>query len=115
MTPIIVYVKKGADIRFLRQELTDRLHQIATVFIYHSPAGFRFVVTSGNDSKHSVGSLHYINCAVDARIKYWPNGVEVYLTDNEQGQIKTDLDKVLGPDWDIVIESTHIHIEWDPT
>ena len=60
------------------------------------------VVTSGRDGHHMVTSLHYRGKAYDARTK---NVLEL-LT-------KLIKDK-LGSAYDVVLESDHIHIEFDP-
>ena len=114
-SPLTVYVKNDADIRFVRDEVFLEIPRICAVFLYHSPDAYRFVVTSGCDGKHGKDSLHYIHCAIDCRIWFIKNGKQVRLTKQTQTLIKKDLDKALGPDFDIVIEPSHIHIEWDPT
>jgi len=60
------------------------------------------VVTSGRDSKHGDGSLHYEGKAYDARIR---NVLEL-LTKKIKDQ--------LGSNFDVILESDHIHIEFDP-
>jgi hypothetical protein len=69
------------------------------------------VITSTYEGTHSVGSLHYQNRAFDMRLP-------VRLLESE---VISDLDdfvvglrKKLGKDFDVVKESTHIHIEYDP-
>ncbi len=62
------------------------------------------VVTSVTDSKHGRGSKHYIGNAVDLRTRNLsnPTAVEIHLA------------SALGPEFDVVLESNHLHIEWDP-
>ena len=70
--------------------------------------GQELVVTSLNDSKHSRTSLHYAGCAADLRTRYFdPDQVET---------IAELLREALGncPDYDVVVESDHIHLEWQP-
>lgn len=69
------------------------------------------VLTSGTDGVHKTGSLHYNGYAIDIRTRNFPNGgtnsALVYLVCNE-------LKNRLGSQYDIVKESHHIHIEFDP-
>ena len=60
-------------------------------------------ITSGNDGKHMKNSLHYENKAIDIRIKdmKYPNANWLMIR------------KQLGKDFDVILEKTHIHIEYD--
>lgn len=63
-------------------------------------------VTSISDGKHGANSLHYKGLAFDCRI-----------SDKTATQTKlfaTQLKTALGPDYDVVLESDHIHVEFDP-
>lgn len=69
------------------------------------------VITSGNDGRHSYGSLHHMNRAVDARTK-----------DVDRALVETIIKKMremLGPDFDLIHENVgqeneHLHIESQP-
>jgi hypothetical protein len=61
-------------------------------------------ITSCIDGKHKRASKHYTGCAVDLRI--W-NIVDVEKAAMELRQALTD-------DYDVVVESDHIHLEYDP-
>ena len=63
-------------------------------------------ITSGSEGKHSAKSLHYKDLALDIRTRDF-NKAEVY-------RVKNMLEKELGEEYDVVIEKTHIHIEYDP-
>jgi len=67
-------------------------------------------ITSGADGKHMATSLHYKNRAFDVRI--WNiaggNGKE------EAAAWVIRLKSTLGNNYDVVLESDHIHIEFDP-
>jgi len=69
-------------------------------------------VTSLHDSTHSRFSLHYgsfgdIRCrAVDLRIKN--------LSPVQTVRVFTELKRLLGDAFDVVLETDHIHIEYDP-
>lgn len=68
--------------------------------------GQELVVTSARDGIHSAGSLHYYGRAVDLRTRYFSEG-----TLNE---VVEELRSVLGEDYDVIVHSTHAHIEFDP-
>lgn len=63
-------------------------------------------ITSGLDGVHSAGSLHYYGLAVDGRTHYF--------TEEEIDRAVAQLKNELGNNYDVVKESTHIHIEYDP-
>ena len=62
------------------------------------------VITSVTDGKHGRGSKHYIGNAVDLRI--WNMRTTRKAT--------SELAIALGSEFDVVLEKTHLHIEWDP-
>ena len=57
-------------------------------------------VTSKREGNHGLGSLHYIGKAFDIR--------------GAENVSKNEICDVLGPGFDVVVESNHIHIEHDP-
>lgn len=63
-------------------------------------------VTSLLDGHHKRGSKHYTGEAADLRIRYW--------TQPQRDLAVKYLVQALGNDFDVVLEPTHIHIEWDP-
>lgn len=68
--------------------------------------GYDCIVTSLCDGKHSKNSKHYEGNGVDLRIRH--------LLDGEPQQIRDVLANRLGPEYDVILENTHIHIEYDP-
>ena len=60
-------------------------------------------ITSGNDSNHKNGSKHYSNEAIDIRSRDMVNPIDV----------KNEIKKTLGADFDVIYEGNHIHIEYD--
>lgn len=73
---------------------------------------YPFTITALNDGKHSNRSRHYLGCAVDMRTWKDYSGQQISRTD--KAKIAEELRKRLGADFDVVPESTHIHIEYDP-
>lgn len=63
-----------------------------------------FVVTSFNDSTHMKNSLHYADRAFDIRTKTLPP--------NSAQAVKDKIQNRLTADFDVVLESDHIHVEF---
>jgi len=57
------------------------------------------LITSVREGTHSEGSFHPLGLAWDMR---------------QNGVLIADIKRVLGKDFDVVKESNHIHIEYDP-
>ena len=66
--------------------------------------GVDFVVTCGTDGEHSAGSMHYYGYAVDLRIRDF--------SDQEKKAVYADLKARLGLAYDVILHSTHIHVEY---
>lgn len=64
------------------------------------------VVTSAVDSTHERGSLHYVGAAVDFRTRELQ---PAHLT-----AFRDDVAERLGPEYDVVLEADHLHVEWQP-
>lgn len=75
---------------------------IESVFRDHGVA--EVVFTHICDGAHMKGSLHPLGLAVDVRI--W--GV------TDLPDMVSDLAKALGNEYDVVLETDHIHVEYDP-
>jgi len=70
-------------------------------------AGVELVITSGRDGEHQKNSLHHVGCAVDIRIRR--------LTPAGKRRLCQHLKLLLDArGYDVVLESDHLHIEWDP-
>ena len=64
------------------------------------------VITSLCDGRHSRNSKHYEGNAFDLRNRH--------LTDIETADVAAKLKESLGIEYDVVVEETHIHVEYDP-
>ena len=96
-------IKEGASIQGLDIRMRPAL--IAADRIWKE-LGQELVVTSGLDGEHSAGSLHYYGYAVDFRIRYF--------TARQAFKAKNDLALSLGNDYDVILHSSHMHVEYDP-
>jgi len=87
----------GVDISSLHPKMRKVLSVIEQVWAPEEP-----VITSTWEGAHSTGSFHYFKQALDFRLA-------------KVMQDKIDLlRQKLGKDYDIILEYTHIHIEYDP-
>jgi len=64
------------------------------------------VVTYTINGMHKTGSLHYSGNAIDLRTRD--------LTISEKSRVAQLLKEILGDNYDVVVEKTHIHVEYDP-
>jgi len=71
-------------------------------------------VTSIADGNHKMGSKHYDGDAFDVRTWDYTKPLGTQLDMVEKLGIATELTARLGVNYDVVIESTHLHIEYDP-
>ena len=63
-----------------------------------------YTVTSLLDGKHGPNSFHYCGHAADLRTRHLGTKEAVET-------LAAKLRAVLGPDWDVVVEKDHIHLE----
>ena len=59
-------------------------------------------ITSGMDGIHGANSWHYCGAAIDIRNHYWDH--------DKKARVHAELKKSL-PEYDVILHSTHIHIE----
>lgn len=96
-------IKKSASLNGLQLVMRPVLVIASSVWVDY---GQELTVTCGTDGTHSAGSLHYYGLALDLRTKYF----------NEKTKFKVfkDLKDKLGSKYDVVMHTTHIHVEHDP-
>jgi hypothetical protein len=87
---------------------------IATIAILDIYRAYSYdcTITSANDSRHSAKSKHYEGCALDFRTKdagMMP--IPKHVMDDIVQDIKDALNDI---DFDVVLESDHLHVEYDP-
>lgn len=68
--------------------------------------GRTLTITSICDGKHSTQSLHYTGYAFDCRTRT--------LTEDEKLEIADEIRSRLVRDYDVILEDTHIHVEYQP-
>lgn len=96
-------LKAGVDLRGLSPQMSLAYTIIARVY---SRLGQECVITSCSDGKHGLFSLHYKGKAMDFRT--WGF--------NEKGKqvLAEKVKEALGYQFDVVLEGTHLHVEFDP-
>lgn len=87
----------------IHEKMLDALVEIAQVYAYH---GVDCVITSCNDGQHSRQSWHYRGRALDFRTRT--------LDRDGQHDLFETVTNNLGPDYDVILEPTHLHVEYDP-
>lgn len=91
-----VWIKQGVigDLQPIARKGLGKVHDL------HSQHRVDLFLTSLREANHMAGSLHYDGLAFDIL----PN-LNIALNEIKQ---------VLGPQWDVINEQTHIHCEFDP-
>lgn len=101
--------KHGVTFKNVRPECVMGI--IVATSVYEK-LGHTHTVTSICDGAHSPGSLHYKGLAFDSRT--WADTVGTQMEPHIKKMLARELQLALGQDWDVVVESTHIHCEFDP-
>ena len=100
----MIKFKKGTRVSGIRTELV--LAILIAEGVYNK-YGIDLVLTSLDDRRHSPTSLHYSGSAVDVRTRNLPRTVDVQT-------VGMEIRQALSNDYDVVVESDHIHIEYQP-
>lgn len=103
---MVGYINVKDSVRFTRFPLVfaDFLRAVYYSWNLYAPT-ITPVITSANDSKHMDTSLHYKDLAWDLRT----NNLEAGQIEEIARMMRVQL----GSDWDIVVEATHLHAEFD--
>jgi len=103
---LVAAVKDGVDFGGEIKPTTRRIID-ACEYVF-GKYGIVPTITSATDGTHMANSKHYSGDALDWRI--WES--------NQQGvtnDIVNELKYYLGNDYDVILETDHIHIEYDPS
>jgi hypothetical protein len=100
---IYMKLKNGITMNKLSSQIV--LSLITASGIYQAN-GQELVITSITDSVHSVTSLHYNGMAVDLRTNVFSATTAL--------KVAKELAGALGNNFDVILESNHIHVEYDP-
>lgn len=98
-----IYLKPGVSLKGLKTEILFGVIILAGIL---REMGLRLTITAGTDGKHSEGSLHYVGLAVDIRTRD--------MTKEQALKAIAAFKERAEQQFDIVLEATHIHLEYDP-
>lgn len=101
----VTVVKNGVETTLEPSAEIKKAMQVADI-VSREITGKQVTVTSVLDGKHKPGSRHYSGNAFDLR-------TFIYSKDQVKKLVQ-ELKKQLGTDYDIVDETDHLHIEFDP-
>lgn len=96
-------IKPGVSIAGVQPELVVAMIVINSVY---DKWNIEYVLTSVTDSEHKKHSLHYVGFAQDSRTR------DFYQNDLQD--VAADLRFSLGDEFDVILESDHFHIEFQP-
>lgn len=97
-------IKSGVRVQGLRPETLLAIQVIEGAY---RDAGISVAtLTAAIDGKHMPGSLHYVGCAVDFRIRDIPQ--------EQREPLRASIARRLTSDYDVVLEGDHFHIEYQP-
>lgn len=102
MAATYIKLKDGVNFNGLHRMMIFALNTI----IPYWPEAF-LTITSGLDGQHKKNSLHASGKAIDIRTKDFPKTTDI-------NDLRNLLQSALGNAYDVVRESDHIHIEYDP-
>lgn len=101
---ISLSIKGGVKLSILEPQVV--LAVMVAKDVYEVLGAEEFVITSVNEGPHKKGSKHFTGQAFDCRIWTLPTDhVDIAATMIQQQ---------LGHEFDVILEETHIHIEYDP-
>ncbi len=107
----MIQFKEGVSVDGVTKECIEGMFIVAQYYSLFQDRDL--VVTSVTDGKHGDNSLHYKGNAFDHRTWTTPTS-GIQLSPDEKQSIAIELYKRLGDKWDVVVERTHIHCEYDP-
>lgn len=93
-------IKLGVDISRLNRPIRRTLTPVENIFLKYDDEG---VITSTYEGNHMPSSLHYNNDAYD-----------IGRPEKHTVLIVQEIKDRLGRHFDVVLESDHVHIEYDP-
>ena len=101
----MIRFKQGVRLTDLSPQMVLAAMVVDSVYTKHGIMDC--VVTSGSDGKHSTNSLHYRGGrALDFRTRNIPP--------LHRNSVAQEIGVSLGENYDVVLEATHLHCEYDP-
>lgn len=105
-------LKTGVSLEGVQEPMLGALNTIGEAF--YEQDGQACIITSTTEGKHKTGSMHYLGLAVDLR-RYHLNPRQVSLIYVKLQRVLNEyiLTEGLHGKFDVVLEQTHFHIEFD--
>lgn len=106
-----VRFKEGISLKGLQPQTVLGIQVAAGVF---ARFGLVLTITSLNDGEHMDGSKHYDGLAFDCRT--WDPEADpewTQLSEEVKWDMRNALSQALGPEYDVLVKPTHIHVEYD--
>ena len=97
-------LKPGVKLNGIKPEICIAIMIANNVYLSN---GYTFTLTSICDGKHGRASLHYPGLAFDCRTRDLPS-------ESEKKNIADQIRNALGEEFDVILHSTHIHVEFQP-
>lgn len=94
-----VRLKPGVRVLGIRGEIMFAVLAVDEVYAEYAE---ELVITSVTDGRHMRGSLHHCGLAMDCR-----------LPKHNLDSIVAEIQRRIGVHYDVVLESDHIHVEFD--
>lgn len=104
----MISIKAGASIRGLRPEMNVALTVADQVY---DSEDLPCRVTEGTGGKHNQASLHYVGLAVDLGVKDYQGNI---ISMEHIAVIINKLRERLAGEFDVVGETDHVHVEFQP-
>ena len=98
--------KQGVDLNGFDWEVMKEAIDYADIFNIIHGFDHGCVITSALDGDHMHGSLHYVGRAMDLRTRH--------LKPHQRIAYSRFMSYMLRDDFDIVLENSHMHVEYDP-
>ena len=99
----MIFIKDGVSISGIKAPMVTA---IAITDSYFSSIHNVLTITSGTEGKHKKGSLHPDGLAIDIRSNS--------LSGITKAEVAAALQERLGAQFDVIAETDHIHIEFQP-
>jgi hypothetical protein len=99
----MIALKPGVMLCGLKAEMAIGLSVVASCY---EEFNRKCIVTSGTEGVHSSGSHHYMGLALDFRTRH--------LSLTETSLIANLCKECLTDQFDVITESTHLHVEYNP-
>ncbi len=102
---MVIKIKEGVRVRAIQPEIVLAVQIVAGVFNRFN--GAECIITGAREGEHMKRSLHYVGYALDFRTRHVATGWHEKLAKEVQ--------RALGEEYDVILEKTHLHVEYDPT